>query len=554
VQVCGKARKLGKAYLMIDPGDISAGRRFTVAPLFRPRRCLLLLLLVALTVGVAACSSSTSPSSSAPPSTAEQEQGMAAGLPFEDPLDLNTSTPTHLQVHLTAEPTRFDIGGKSAWGDSYDGSYVGPTMHFAPGEHVTLTLDNKLATATNLHFHGMHVSPSGSADNPYINVDPGGRFSYDFTIPADQPQGTFWYHDHEMCMGPETMAMPGTASSAPSSSCRDVESQIFAGLSGAIVVGDDRSFLPAPLRNITAHTLVFKDMQIDSSGHIVQNAGGVSINSNAPTVRLVNGQLRPVLTMRPGETQLWRLVNAGADIFYDLQLDGYRFTVVGEDGYPVNQVTTMNPLLLPPAKRYDVLVTAASSPGQSWLRTLTYTNGPQGDSYPEVELMRLKVAGAPMGPQPMPTGAIPEAPANLANAPIAQYRTLVLSENAAGMVMFINGKRFDMTRSIFSTPAMLGTVEQWTIENDSGEVHPFHVHTEHFQVMSIDGVPQPFIGQQDIIPVPYKKNGVPGQVVTRVAFTDFTGKVMFHCHIAAHEDAGMMSFVNVVDPPGTATS
>jgi FtsP/CotA-like multicopper oxidase with cupredoxin domain len=59
---------------------------------------------------------------------------------------------------------------------------------------------------------------------------------------------------------------------------------------------------------------------------------------------------------------------------------------------------------------------------------------------------------------------------------------------------------------------------------------------------------QPYPGKQDIIPVPYKKNGVPGQVVIRIDFTDFTGRVMFHCHIAAHEDAGMMSFINVVDP------
>ena len=29
-------------------------------------------------------------------------------------------------------------------------------------------------------------------------------------------------------------------------------------------------------------------------------------------------------------------------------------------------------------------------------------------------------------------------------------------------------------------------------------------------------------------------------------FTDFTGPYMFHCHIGAHEDNGMMSFINVV--------
>ncbi len=69
--------------------------------------------------------------------------------------------------------------------------------------------------------------------------------------------------------------------------------------------------------------------------------------------------------------------------------------------------------------------------------------------------------------------------------------------------------------------------------------------------MSINGVPQPFTGERDIVPVPYAKNGVPGRAVIRIDFADFTGRWMFHCHIAAHEDNGMMSFVNVVSrPPG----
>ncbi len=103
-----------------------------------------------------------------------------------------------------------------------------------------------------------------------------------------------------------------------------------------------------------------------------------------------------------------------------------------------------------------------------------------------------------------------------------------------------------MGRSVFTSPAVLGTVEQWTITNESSEVHPFRLHAEHFQVMSVNGVAQRQIGEQDVVPVPYMKNGVPGQVVIRIALTDFTGRVMFHCHIAAHEDAGMMSFIDVV--------
>ena len=326
----------------------------------------------------------------------------------------------------------------------------------------------------------------------------------------------------------------------------DVENQIFAGLSGALIVGDDRTLLPARLKDVVAHTFVFKDVQIDGTGHIVQNSATTSINSDSPTVRLVNGQLRPVLTMRPGQTQLWRFINAGADIFYQLNLAGYQFTVIGEDGHPVANVTTADSLLLPPAKRYDVLVTAGPRDGVTWLRTLAYSNGPQGDSYPAANLVKLDIDGHGRAPVPTVSGAIPTAPPNLATARVAQHRTLTLSEDSTGTTFYISGKQFSMDSSIFATPARLGTVEQWTIYNTSGEVHPFHLHTNAFQVMSINGVPKPYTSRQDIIPVPNEVNGVPGQVVIRIQFADFTGPEMFHCHIAAHEDNGMMSYIDVV--------
>lgn len=503
--------------------------------------------IVLLPIMVAIVPAGAATAEAAPPSTAVQEAGISPGLPLANPINLNAATPPSLNLRLVAEPKRFDIGGKLVWGESYNGDLVGPTMHFVPGETVNLTLVNKLPTATNLHFHGMHISPSGDADNPYISVAPGKTFTYHFHIPHDQPLGTFWYHDHDMCMGNETMAMPGMATSTmPATNCQDIETQIYDGLSGTIVVGDDRSLLPADLRDVPVQTLALKDVQITSADRIVQNTANYSIDSNAPTVRLVDGQLQPVLTLRPGETELWRLANEGADIFYNLALPGYRFTIIGQDGYPVSKVTTANTLLLPPAKRWDVLVTAPTSPGSSWLKTLAYSNGPQGDSYPAVNLMKVNVEGARDQAFTMPKEALATTLPSIAGAAIAQSRTVRLSENAAGTEMYINGKQFDPNVSVFSTPAVLGTTEQWTIYNESGEIHPFHLHTEHFQVISINGVPQPYLGEQDVIPVPFKQHGVPGNVVIRVHFTDFTGKVMFHCHIAAHEDAGMMSYVNVV--------
>lgn len=326
----------------------------------------------------------------------------------------------------------------------------------------------------------------------------------------------------------------------------DVENQIFAGLSGALVIGDDRTLLPADLRHVTAHTLVLKDVQLDPGGHIPQNTGTTTINSDNPTVRLVNGRLRPVLPMRPNETQLWRLANAGADIFYQLRLDGHHFTVVGEDGTPVARVTTADTLLLPPGKRYDVLVTAGAHPAKAALRTTAYTNGPQGDAYPDTELATIRIAGNQLRPLPELTGGIPTAPADLATAPVARRRTVDLSESADGNTFYINGQQFAGGTSVFATPAKLGTVEEWSLVNHSGEDHPFHLHTTAFQVLAVNGTPQPYTHRQDTVPVPHAVDGAPGTVVIRVAFTDYPGKWMFHCHIAAHEDHGMMSYLDVV--------
>lgn len=503
---------------------------------------------------------------------------MVAGQSLRDPADAVVGkSDGNLTITLTAAGTGFDMAGRQVWGQSYNGRFVAPTIHADPGSNVAITLVNHLSTATSLHFHGLHVAPDGSADNPFLCVPPGTAFTYRLAIPAGHPQGTYWYHSHAMgttcpaggrepsgwagSSGPSgapplggTSAaagmsdMPGmgtSGSASPPFEPGDVENQIIAGLSGVLIIGDDRALLPGDLRDVDTHTLVFKDAQIDAAGHIVQSTATAKIDSNAPTVRLVNGQLRPVLNMRPGQTQLWRLANVGADIFYQLQLDGYPFTVVGEDGVPVAAVSAARTLLLPPGKRYDVLVTAGHV-GTTTLRTTAYSNGPQGDVYPDTVLAAVAINGAAAPPLTAVAGGLPTAPADLASAPVAQRRTVDLTESADGLRFFINGQRFTMgAGSVFPTPARLGTVEEWTIVNPSGEDHPFHLHTSHFQMMSVNGVSQTYTHVQDTVPVPHAVNGVSGNVVIRIAFTDYPGTWMFHCHIAAHEDNGMMSYINV---------
>jgi FtsP/CotA-like multicopper oxidase with cupredoxin domain len=87
----------------------------------------------------------------------------------------------------------------------------------------------------------------------------------------------------------------------------------------------------------------------------------------------------------------------------------------------------------------------------------------------------------------------------------------------------------------------LNTVEEWTVRNDSDEEHSFHLHTDDFQLMSVNGRPHHGHGWQDTASVPAR-----GRIVIRVHFTDFTGKTVLHCHILNHEDAGMMAILEIV--------
>ena len=118
------------------------------------------------------------------------------------------------------------------------------------------------------------------------------------------------------------------------------------------------SLLPPPFRGIEQKFLGLKDFQVTKANTIPSN----NINSDAPTVRTINGQVQPVIKMRPGETQLWHIGNIGADIFYSLALTGLSFTVIAEDANPLDRPLPTQSLYMPPAKRFDVLVQATSLP------------------------------------------------------------------------------------------------------------------------------------------------------------------------------------------------
>jgi suppressor of ftsI len=440
------------------------------------------------------------------------------GLPLHQPA-VYTSHHGVLNVTLVASQRRVVIGGQPVLAKVYDDSFTAPTLVVNPGDLVRVLLVNHLDQPTNLHFHGLEVSPSGHADNIFVSVNPGRSFQYSFRLPRNAPTGTFWYHSHEMVPAGEMARYPDAGS----------EEQVFDGLSGLLEVQGLTHDLPRSLRGLTQRYLALRDVQV-AGGEIVSD----DISSDAPTTRLVDGQVDPRITIAPGQTELWHIGNVGADIFYRLELPGHTFDVIAQDGHPVIHAHARGTLVLPPGKRFDVLV-RGERPGVGPLRTLFYNEG--DDHYPVRTLATVVTTGRAQRPKPLPH-VISWASVDLRYAHVARRRTVVFSENETTNRFFIDGQSYNPAKINFH--ARLGTVEQWTIVNHTDETHPFHMHTYPMQLISTNGVPAGFNGYQDEIVLPRH-----GYVVMRVHFTEFTGITVFHCHILAHEDAGMMANIEV---------
>jgi FtsP/CotA-like multicopper oxidase with cupredoxin domain len=258
--------------------------------------------------------------------------------------------------------------------------------------------------------------------------------------------------------------------------------------------------------------------------------------------------------MRPGEFQIWEIGNLGADSYFDLELDGHSFWVLGRDGNPTELPVKEQTLYLSPGARAEVLVQSAKA-GHYPLRSLKVDTGPQGDPNPQVELGTVIVEGGPVNGGS--TSADLSKPAvaldsgditarEVRKLPITNRRTITFSETADGKTFFLNNKMFDQGR--IDTTVTIGDVEEWTLRNVTGERHVFHIHQTDFLVTEQEGAALDYKGLRDVIDIPQQRNGKPGEVKIIVPFLrpNIAGKFVYHCHILEHEDNGMMANIVVL--------
>ncbi|MEN8706170.1 MAG: multicopper oxidase family protein [Nocardioides marinisabuli] len=433
-----------------------------------------------------------------------------------------------LAVRLEATRGERQVAGRQVTTLGYNGGLPGPTLRVRPGDTLRIELVNGLDEPTNLHVHGLHVSPEGNGDNVFVAVQPGESFDYEHRLPDDHPPGVFWYHPHHH---------------------GNVADQVFGGLYGAIVVEDpDDASARATVEVARERVLVVSDISLDESGALKEPSMPDRMMGREGDLVLVNGQATPALEARPGERERWRVVNACASRYLALDLGDQQVDLVARDLGPLEVPAAGDELVLAPGNRADIVLTTVS--GTTTVRAdpvdrgeadMGGMSGMMGGDAPSssgaVDLLTLEVAGADAAEgAPLPA---PRAVRDLRDRETTRRRELVFQTGMGmgGMSFTFGGLEFDPDRT--DQEVEVGSVEDWTIRNDSSMDHPFHLHVWPMQVLDAGKGPVDDPVWRDVVNVPAR-----GTVTVRVAF-DRPGRTVYHCHILDHEDDGMMGVVQV---------
>jgi FtsP/CotA-like multicopper oxidase with cupredoxin domain len=422
---------------------------------------------------------------------------------------------------------------------SFNGQFPAPRLEAKPGDTVRIHFTNKLSQPTNLHYHGLHITPSGNADNVFLSIPPNERLIYEFTIPQDHPAGTFWYHPHHH---------------------GNVAEQVFGGLAGLFIVRGDLDEIPE-VKAAQEEFLILKDFDLDANGRINPPNHMALMMGREGSLMTVNGQVNPIFSIASGGLLRLRLLNASPSRFYRLALEDHPLYLIATDGGAIAEPVELTELLLAPGERAEVLVKGDRPPRQYRLLNLPYDRGGMGMMEGDMMMPSMSDMGGMMhhqGTQSQSsqvlatftyqgsTDSLP-LPKTLADVEVLpepnQIRRIELSmamRMGSGMAFLFNGKTFDPQR--VDADVKLGTVEDWELVNvDPDRMdHPFHLHVNSFQVISRNGQPEPYRAWKDTVLVKGAET-----VRIRIPFRDFVGKTVYHCHILDHEDLGMMGHVEI---------
>jgi FtsP/CotA-like multicopper oxidase with cupredoxin domain len=413
------------------------------------------------------------------------DQAFASAPLLNEPKRINSINGV-LNLNLEASEMLVPYNGGKRWALAYNKSVPAPTLVATPGDTLNITLKNATSLPTNLHTHGLHVSPSGHGDNPLVKIMPGESFQYSIKIPKNQTSGTFWYHPHHH----EFTAQ-----------------QLSGGLAGAIVIKDRIDAQPA-FATSTDRILMFADPRIGKNERVIATFMMDRMHGRSGPHVLINGALNPQISATNTHAERWRLINACPS--------------------SINTPARISSITMTPGQRYEVVVIPTKKG-----RHRIYDGGKViGEVVGSVSTTNLMTKAA--------LGSIPLLKSDTTRTiKIVGARMMAMGGGAGDHEMSYSFDGMPFDPNVVNQQVKLGAVEDWVIENTSTMHHPFHIHAWDFQVID-RGDGRSESGWKDTINVPAHAS-----VRIRIDFADFGGTTVYHCHILDHEDAGMMGIVRV---------
>lgn len=449
---------------------------------------------------------------------------LAAALVFLVAMYVSAGAAT---IDLEIAETRVELRpglSTDAW--TYGGSVPGRPIVVRPGERVTVNVLNRLAGATNVHWHGLQVPID--QDGPGISIGPGERFTYSF---VPKRTGTYWHHPH----------------------VRPVLDQLDRGLYGAFIVEAAED-----ARYSGDSVFILDDWHLDASGRRLPGTGRGMMErmGNVETVNGKTGDAVAPLVVAAGELHKLRFINASTAAEHRLRATGHRFRITHTDGEPLAEPYFADEIRLNPGERVDAELAAGGQPGAAY--EIASDRPGLGIRIP----IRYRTDRVPAVASPFVPPAQRAYPDIFAARP---DRTLTLDSRmgsaagggmrrgmghgmhggssaageASGMAWTINGAAFPETEPI---GVQVGKVVKLRLRNqDTGMMHPMdhpiHLHGTHFLIVSRNGFRPDRETWKDTVTVPA------GEFVDIAFVMENPGDWMLHCHIIDHEDGGMMTMV-----------
>ncbi|OQS05383.1 hypothetical protein THRCLA_02473, partial [Thraustotheca clavata] len=263
-----------------------------------------------------------------------------------------------LDITLRAQVARFTQGPVAFNTRTYNGMFPGPTLCVKPGDTLKITLVNDLLpdlpsehlsmntmrdpNTTNLHVHGMHVSPMGISDNVLRTVKSGESMVLTIKIPETHQLGAFHYHPHHhgstfLQMGGGMVGIISVQDNIDQvDSLLVLQSFTFSGpMLGNHINASTlaRSTLPLDLKLTHRNHKRMAELYPEYQPQFDATA------DNHPPFFIINGQYQPRIQLRNGERKLFQLINAGPTQMLELFIPGCTFEVLAKDAFPPSITT-----------------------------------------------------------------------------------------------------------------------------------------------------------------------------------------------------------------------